>query len=68
MILPDKDRLCLEFWGLLRGYKVENLRGPVVADAPCCYRFLLLLLVLLDSIAALVDLWMAGLFTGLLDC
>jgi hypothetical protein len=27
-----------------------------------------LLLVLLDSIAALVDLWMAGLFTGLLDC
>ena len=46
MILLAEDSLCLEFWGLLSGYKTPEPLGTVVAAAPgsSCYFLLLLLL------------------------
>ena len=33
MIFASCRCLCLEFWGPLRGYKLETLRVPVMAAA-----------------------------------
>jgi hypothetical protein len=39
MILPDKDRLCLEFWGLLRGYKYDGAPRRFFACLFVCFGF-----------------------------